>query len=714
MDSGQKNRDDLNETRSITRINKALKAHLKRKQGASDHLFDMDALLASVFEVTEIGICITDENACFVEVNESYCELYGYSRDELIGRSFLLVVPSENRDFAAELHRDFLKDPVEIDDEWIVQRKDGTKINAYVTAGLLIGHQGKKYKVTTVTDITKKKQIEVDLLKFQMVINQTNDWVVITDKEGIIKYANDSVCEITGYTLPEIIGNRPSLVKSGHHDNAFFVDLWETIRAGQPYRNIIVNRRKNGEIFYLDQTISPLKDKNGELLYFVSTGKDITESRVMEKRLNYLAYYDVITDLPNRSLFMDRLQQQIKNAQDSGEDFAVIILDIAKFIYVNETFGTHIGDKSLQAVAAKIVDVSYPEDTVARLGDDEFGIICTRLSRIEDVFLFLDNLFKIFLSPFSIDGNDIKLSISVGTSLFPTDGETTEQLISKAEMALSEARKNEYVFFNEHMNKAAHSFIMMENRLARAIENDEFILYYQPYYDLKTNTIRGMESLIRWNNHELGLLEPIDFIPVLEETGLIKHVGKVLIHKACNQLRSWIDRGLSVVPVSINLSPVQLRMADLVDFIIETVHSCNLDPSLIVFEITESTSMDDVEFTLKLLNKLKSNGFLISIDDFGTGYSSLNYLKRFPVNYVKIDLSFVQDLTPDPESETIVAAIINLAHSLKLKTIAEGIETAMQLDILRALDSDIGQGYFWSRPIPPKEIEKLLFHSITN
>ncbi|NLK21949.1 MAG: EAL domain-containing protein [Epulopiscium sp.] len=668
-------------------------------------------VLLKILDTIEMGICVIDEAGKFVYVNDEYCKINGYQKEELTGKLFLAVIHPNNHEKVLQNHYDFMKYKEIVSEESIIRCKDGKNINVSIIMKKIKDLDNNYYKVVSIKDVTKNKKLELEMKKFMMAVGQTVDWIVITNKNGIIEYANDSVERITGYKVEEVIGKDPSIWKSDKYPSEFYKKMWDTILSGKPYRNIIINRKKNKQLFYLDQSISPLKNENGEISYFVSTGKDITENKRLEDKLNYVSQYDIITGIPNRSAFFRGITQEINNAELEEKALAIIIMDINKFIFINETFGIESGDMVLKIIANRLTETVGRENLVARIGGDEFGVILKGVKNPGDVFIHIDKILKVIEKPINIKEQEIVLAMSMGIAMYPNDGENTKQILSRAEIALSQARRSEsikYMFYGNHMNEDAKNFLLMENKLLKALKNNEFVVFYQPYYDLRTHELEGLEALVRWNDKEKGIISPGVFIPILEETGLIKEVGRQIVWMVCKQLREWLDRGFPIVPIAINLSPVQFRDNNLLKGIMDSIEEFDLDPSLIVFEITESTFMQDIAITYELLKTMKKYGFTISIDDFGTGYSSLSYLKKFPVDHLKIDLSFIRDITKDIDDKAIVNAIISMAHHLNLKTIAEGIEEEEQLRELFHLKCDIGQGYYWSKPVPPEMVESFL------
>lgn len=561
----------------------------------------------------------------------------------------------------------------------------------------------------TLAGIFVRKKSEKEMKKLSMSVEQSTDCVVITDKIGNIEYVNNAVEEITGYKREELIRKNPKIFQSGKHDNKFYREMWDTILSGHSFPAIFTNRKKNGELFYLNQTITPLRDEKRDITHFIATGKDITQQKFMEEKISYLAYYDALTGLPNRNLFVDRLKQGLARTDFHKRFVAVLVIDIDRFKFINDTFGLDVGDNVLKEVAGRLSGSVREGDTVARLESDEFGIVLIDVAESEDIIPLVEKIMDNVSQPMKLDSEEIVLTLSIGVSIYPNDGKDAHELMKNADLAFSKAkqqgRKN-YQFFTSDMNVKASEFILMEKHLFKALKNEEFVLYYQPYFEINTKTALGMEALIRLKSEELGLVSPGRFIPVLEETGMIKEVGEWIFKSACGQIKNWQNKGYPVFPVSVNVSSVQFRHKDLPEMVERIIKEFSLDPRLLTLEITESTFMQDIEFTNSVLKKLKERGISISIDDFGTGYSSLSYLKRFPVDNLKIDISFIRDIATDQDTASIVTAIIAMAHTLNLKTIAEGVETEEQWKILRLLRCDMAQGYYFSKPLSAEEVEK--------
>ena len=530
---------------------------------------------------------------------------------------------------------------------------------------------------------------------------------MITDADGVITYANQSVYDISGYTIDALIGQNPSIWKSGSHNETFYKDLWECILAGQPFRHVFINKKANSELFLLDNTISPIKDEQGTIKAFVSSGKDITKQKYLEDRLAYLAYYDPVTDMPNKSLFCDRLDMSIARIKHRERLVAIMIVGTDNFGMLIDTLGHDNTDKILVELACRLKGSVRDGDTVSRLGTNDFGLALNDIASKDDIPLLIEKIRSVLEKPIHVASEVFRVSTSIGISICPDDAQTVQELMRNAYLSLSQARRaggNTFKFYSPEMNKMATEFVNMETRLLKALDNKGFVLHYQPYFDIASDQIKGAESLLRLKSDDLGLIMPARFIHVLEETGLIVKAGEWVLEEVIAQLGRWQLEGRALVPVTVNLSAVQFRTKDLCRCISSSMAAADVDPRILSFEITESAFIQDLDASVEAIDELKALGVNILIDDFGTAYSSLNYLSRFNVDYLKIDMSFIRGITTRKNDEAIVRAIIAMAHSLNMKTIAEGVETAEQLNILRHLECDMVQGFLFSKPIPPEDL----------
>ena len=461
---------------------------------------------------------------------------------------------------------------------------------------------------------------------------------------------------------------------------------------------------------WLETHATPLRNQKGEIIALLGVGRDITERRKAEERLNYLANYDELTGLANRNLFGDRLRQAMFGADRRARIVGVVLLDLDNFKNINDTLGHEVGDQLIKEVAGRFRSCVRDGDTIARLGGDEFTFVLADMARVDDAAQVAGKILDCFTNPFLVAGNELFVTACAGMTLYPLDERKLENLLKNAEVAMYRAKeqgRNAFQFYTAEMTASAHKRLSLEGAIRRALERDEFLLHYQPQVNLQSGNIIGLEALIRWQDPEAGLIQPAHFIPLAEETGLIDPIGEWVLGAACRQYKSWRLNG-TPLRMAVNLSARQFRQKNLVQQIAKALSTSGLKPNHLTLEITETVLMQNAEATTATLNELSAMGIELSIDDFGTGYSGLSYLKRFPIDSLKIDRTFVRDVITDPDDAAIVSAIIAMAHRLGIKVIAEGVETEEQMAYLRTRQCDAIQGYYFSRPVPADEFAKLL------
>lgn len=565
----------------------------------------------------------------------------------------------------------------------------------------------------TVRDITEEHRTDWEMHLADSVFQGLREGIMVTDANGVILRVNPAFEAITGYAGDEVIGQTPKILHSGYHTARFYEELWQDLMEYHLWRGEVWNRRKNGEVYPQAMVISSVKNKAGNVVQYVSIFNDVTEKKTSEKRIYHLAHYDVLTQLPNRALFHQRLTAALSQAKKNGQVLAVMFLDLDGFKYINDSMGHQVGDRLLEVVANRLQHCIRATDTVSRWGGDEFTLILTDLKSTGDADIIAKKILSALLEPISLNGNEIVVGASIGISFYPDDGHTPVILVQNADMAMYRAKengKNNYQFFTTEMNSTAMERLQLENGLRKALDRQEFELHFQPLPDLSSGTIYGAEALVRWNHPERGLVSPEKFIPIAEDCGLIIPLGNWILRSACAQCKLWQDLGLEGLKVSVNLSARQFRDPSLVQTIKETLVQTGLEAKYLTIELTESSIMDNAEQTILALNKLKSIGIGLSIDDFGTGYSSLSYLKRFPIDTLKIDRSFVKDIDSDEDDRAIVKSIIVMAHNLNLRVVAEGVETYGHLKFLRDQNCDLIQGYFFSKPLPVSSFNEFALH----
>lgn len=558
----------------------------------------------------------------------------------------------------------------------------------------------------------ERKRVEEKLRLAATVFDSTLEGILMTDAKARIISVNQALCSITGYSAEEFIDNTPNLIKSDRHSHVFFRQLWEILNKTGQWRGEIWNRRKNGEIFPAWVNISAVPgNATNKTSHYVAVFTEITELKLSEDRLNYLAHHDPLTGLPNRLLFHDRLEQAVLQAQRSKHMIAVMFLDIDRFKAINDTLGHVIGDELLVAIAERLKHCARETDTISRLAGDEFAVIITRINQEEDVEQIAKKIIQSLSSVYSVGGYEVFITASIGINLYPGVDNDRGRLLENADVAMYHAKqfgRNNYKFYSSAMNAAAFERLMLETNLRRALERQEFRLYYQPQIDMQSGVVNGVEALIRWQHPELGLVPPLEFIPLLEETGLILSVGEWVIRTACKQVQEWLDAGFPPLVMAVNLSARQFRQPNLVEMIEQALHEFNIPPAQLELELTESVMMDNLDETIETLKKLKLLGLKIAIDDFGTGVSSLGYLKRLPIDTLKISHDFVLNLPADSADASIASAVISLARNMQLSSVAEGVENQGQVDFLRGQDCERMQGFLFSRPIPSDQMTILL------
>lgn len=536
--------------------------------------------------------------------------------------------------------------------------------------------------------------------------------IFITDVSGRIEWVNDAFSRLSGFSRDEVLGQHPSVLRSGMQDEAFYRQLWETIQAGHVWRGELIERRKDGSLYSVEQTVAPILDDDGRVAHFVAVHEDVTSRKEAEQRVVYLANYDMLTRLPNRVQFRDRLYEAVTERRGTRGSMAVLFIDLDRFQRVNDTLGHDVGDQLLMTVASRINAAAAAEaDTIARIGGDEFAIIQTRLPNSEAAASLARKVIDAVRKPVDLDGIEVQVGANVGIAIYPQDGEDPDHLIKNADMAMYRAIRSEtesYFFFSNEMNDEARLRLGLEGDLRRAVENGDLELYYQPQMDVKTRRIVGVEALLRWNHPVQGMISPASFIPVAEDSGLILPIGEWVLHEAILQRQAWADAGLPPITMAVNISAVQFRQQDLVGYVRRTLALTGGDATWLELELTESMLMQDAAAAVRILQELSDIGAKLAIDDFGTGYSSLSYLKQFPVDKLKLDQSFVHHLPGDTNDAVIARATINLGHSLGLEVIAEGVETEEQFAYLRSEGCDVVQGFLFGRPMPAKDLAAML------
>ena len=567
------------------------------------------------------------------------------------------------------------------------------------------------YAVESMAQEEKRREAESKLRLSAQVFENSSEGIMITDAGNRILMVNKAFQKVTGYLADEVIGKNPRILSSGKQDAGFYREMWATIQKRGEWHGEVQNRRKNGEFYTEWLTISAVQNDQDETTNFVAVFTDITSAKQVEERLNFLANYDTLTGLPNRVLFTDRVEQSIASARGEGKQVGILFLDLDRFSLINETFGHSAGDTVLREVSQRIKLAIRPGDSASRMGGDEFAIILPDLERSDEAAKIANRLMQSLAQPFHIEQQEVYTSASIGISMFPDDGHNLEELVKNADSAMYRAMeegRNTFRFYHSEMNARSAERMSLEGDLRHALARGELVMHYQPFIDSATGRIVGAEALLRWHRPDGGYITPAAFIPMLEETGLIIPVGEWILQTACADNQIWRQHGHSDLFVAVNFSAIQLNDVGVARKLDELLRRTGFDPRHLEIELTESVIMRDAERGIRTLNEFRDIGTRLSIDDFGTGYSSLAYLKKLPIDTLKIDRSFITDTPVEDEAKAIVQAIVAMGHSLDLKIIAEGVQDAAQVNFLRQIRCDLLQGFHFSTALEQTNFLELL------
>lgn len=647
-----------------------------------------------------------------IETNNSYINKSGYSREELVGMN---ISDLESTDFNGETARRLktIENLGSAHFETRHRRKNGSEWFAKVRINYLTDYD--RHCFVFISDITQRKLYEKKL-RIAAIAFESHDGIMVTDENEFILRVNKSFTRITGYIADEAIGKTPRILSSQRHETSFFSAMWESIDNTGAWDGEFWNRRKNGEGYVQRTTITAVKDSSGKVTNFVSNFNDITQQKDAANQIEQLAFYDPLTNLPNRRLLVNRLQQALAVSKRTQHKGALLFIDLDNFKLLNDTRGHDIGDLLLQMVGKRLGSIVRESDTAARLGGDEFVVMLQGLS--EDIGeaaaqteTFANTLLTALNNSYDLKEQQHHITPSIGITLFSDNNQSIEELIKQADIAMYQAKKvgrNTLRFFDPLMQEELNHRATLEFELRKAIENQELSLFYQLQVN-RTGAPTGAEALVRWLHPEKGLVSPAKFIPLAEELGLIRIIGHWVIEEACKQLKNWQRYdNTRYLTLSVNVSAKQFRQSDFADQVSRLIQIYKINPKLLKIELTESMLLENIESTIQSISTLKSIGIGFSLDDFGTGYSSLQYLKRLPLDQLKIDQSFVRDLIVDQNDAYIVRTIILLAESLGLEVIAEGVENAEQLSYLADHGCYHYQGYYFSKPVAVEEFENLL------
>ena len=556
--------------------------------------------------------------------------------------------------------------------------------------------------------LKRQRQDQERLRQAAVVFDCTREGVLVSDSRGVIVHVNRALVEITGYPAEEVLGRRPNMFKSGRHGPEFYQAMFKSIDEHGEWHGEIWNRRKSGEVYPQWQTVRAITDDKGLVSHYVAVFSDISAIKNSQTELARLVHHDPLTDLPNRLLFTDRTEQALASAQRHQTGCALLMIDLDHFKIINDSLGHNVGDLLLKAVAERLLRVFGKGFTVARLGGDEFAVLIDSCAQASQAAGLAQQVLEIMKGPFDVDKHQLFISASVGISVFPGDALNAEQLLRNADSALFKAKssgREGYALYTEELTAHAQYRVEVASDLRRALEQQELRVYYQPVHELKTSRLIGVEALVRWEHPLRGLLAPGEFIPIAERTGLIAEIDAWVLEQACWQMVQWQGAGVELAFVAVNISSRLFARPELFALVSTVLADTGLDPALLELEVTESAVMDNSQVALEQMHRLRALGLRLAIDDFGTGFSSLLRLKRLPVQKLKIDQGFVAGLPGDNDDVAIVRAVIALGQSMGLQVHAEGIEQVGQAQFLLDLDCDLGQGYWFGRPMPAQDLD---------
>lgn len=588
--------------------------------------------------------------------------------------------------------------------------RDGNAIPYYLT-GVRIEYGGRPCVAGMGIDITSRRRVEETLRLRDRAIQSSVNAIIITDIEGNIEYVNPAFERITGYLPHQAIGRNCRFLQNGDREQPGVAKLRRAIRAREEGGALLRNYRSDGALFWNDVHIAPVRDAGGEVTHFVGVLNDVTAIKRAEEQLERQASVDPLTELANRNVLKDRIQQAIAGAARHGELVAVGFIDLDNFKVINDSLGHNIGDELLKQVAARLTACLREQDTVARYGGDEFAFVLLGQHEDNGIGGLMERILATIGTPFRVDGHDFYISCSIGVSFYPRDGHDADTLLRNADAAMYRAKergRNNFQFYTASMNERVSERLSLESMLRQAVSRGEFALHYQPKVDLRSGRVVGVEALLRWQRGDGAPVLPSAFIPLAEETGLIVPIGEWALKQACRDNKAMQAAGLPPLHVAVNISARQFGGGALAARVQEALDVAGLAPEWLELELTESLVMQNPEEAVRSLHELKDLGVRLAIDDFGTGYSSLSYLQRFPVDHLKIDQSFVRDIGADPNDAIIARAVISLGHSLGLQVVAEGVSSQDQLSFLRRHDCDQMQGFLFSRPLPLDALTSLL------
>ncbi|MDF2840547.1 MAG: domain S-box/diguanylate cyclase protein [Clostridia bacterium] len=684
------------------------------KKDIEEKIKIQESYFQSLYENSPEAIAILDNEFRIININGSFERIFQYSIDEIKNQNITKILCEEKLYDESSYFKDSIKRGEFVREETRRKRKDG-KLVEVSFLGYPILSNGEQIGVYSFySDLSNVKETESKKRLFAEIFQNNTIGVVVTNVEGNIQWINDMFTEITGYVKEEVVGRKPSILKSGEHETDYYCNMWNAILSAGKWQGEIFNRRKSGELYQEWLSIIAIKDDRGNIEHFVGMLSDITDVKQRENRIEILTNRDNLTDLYNRDYFVNKLNYEVlkrnkEQEQKDKRELAIIFLDIDDFKEINDTLGHLIGDNVLKEFAFRLKGSLREQDIAARFGGDEFIILLLSIKEDYEILSIANRILEDIKRPFLIENIELHITASLGISRYPKDGIDSTTLIRNADIAMyrsKEVKSKKITVFEPSLDEKVKEYFKIKNNLRNAITNQEFFVEYQPIIDINNRNLVGVEALLRWRLKAGEIISPVKFIPVAEKNGFMQSIGEWVLRAACEQNRAWQDKGHVPIYVSVNVSIMQLEQSNFCDILRKVLKESNLNPKYLQLEITETIftkNYDDIVQTIKRINAL---GVAVAIDDFGTGYSSLGQLSRLEITKLKIDRSFISEINDNENKNKIVKAIISLAESLNFELVAEGVETKEQLDFLKKNDCSIVQGFLFSRPLAADEVER--------
>jgi diguanylate cyclase (GGDEF)-like protein/PAS domain S-box-containing protein len=699
---------------------------IRKKQIPLENIQELDKILSLIratLESTADGILMVNREGKIIDWNAKFIEMWKMplelleAEDEVPCLQYVLSQVKDPENLFKEVTK-LYNNPDEQGNLGEIEFRDGRVFERYSQphrmGDQIVG------RVWSFRDVTERKKVEAALHLRNRAIESSSQGMLILNAEGpdnMIEYVNPAFEQITGYSKSDVIGKGLATLYGSDITQPSLRKFQLAIQERHETQVVLRNYRKDGSLFWNELYISPVMDEKNTVTHFICTMSDISERRKMEEQLLRQATHDTLTNLPNRSLLLDRAEQTLLSTRLNHSVFAMLFLDLDRFKLVNDSLGHNIGDELLKEVSKRLLRNIRESDTIARIGGDEFVALFPLLNNAEEVIPLAQRILKAIAKPYNIKTHELNITASVGISFYPKDGKTVEQLMKNADISMYHAKdsgRNNFKFYTNEMNERLTKRMTLESNIRVALEKDQFSLYYQPIFDLRTNRVVSVEALIRWLHPTLGMISPMDFIPLAEESGMIIPISEWVMQTAIRQNIEWQKQGIPPIRMAVNMSARQFKQPNVGKSIQKLLDDAHLESKYLELELTETMLIENANDAITILNNLKDMGVQLAIDDFGTGYSSLNYLKQFPVDKLKIDRSFVNDVNASDNDAAITKAIINLGHSLKLTVLAEGVEKQEQLNFLLENQCDQVQGYFFSKPLEAKACTDLIVKNVAN